>query len=56
MDAYKTNVLIWWTFFDFVDDSRHPLWKKNIQPEDFKDRIIFMSMFNDIECRHIDQR
>ena len=41
--------------FDFVDDSRHPLWKKNIQSEDFKERIIFMSMFNDIEWKINDE-
>ena len=28
---------------------------KNIKPEDFKDRIIFMSMFNDIEWKKNDE-
>ena len=30
-------------------DPKKDLARKNIQPEEFKDRIIFMSMFNDID-------
>ena len=29
--------------------------KNNIQPEEFKDQIIFMSMFNDIEWKTNDE-
>ena len=36
-------------------DIQQDLEKKNIQPEDFKDQIIFMSMFNDIEWKMNDE-
>ena len=29
--------------------------RKNIQPEELKDRIIFMSMFNDIDWKKYDE-
>ena len=33
-----------------LQEIQKDLTRKNIKPEEFKDRIIFMSMFNDIDC------
>ena len=37
-------------------EIQHDLVTKNIMPEDFKDRIIFMSTFNDIEWKKNDEK
>ena len=37
-------------------EIQNDLETKNIMPEDFKDRIIFMSMFNDIEWKKNDEK
>ena len=37
-------------------EIQHDLVTKNNMPEDFKDRIIFMSMFNDIEWKKNDEK
>ena len=39
----------------FFKRSKKDLARKNIQPEEFKDRIIFMSMFNDIDRKKNDE-
>ena len=39
----------------FFKRSRKTLQEKNIQPENFEDRIIFMSMFNDILLKTDDE-
>ena len=38
-----------------LQEIQQDLERRNIQPEEFKDRIIFMSMFNDIEWRTNDE-
>ena len=38
-----------------LQEIQNDLARKNIQPEEFKDRIIFMSMFNDIEWKTNDE-
>ena len=45
------------TIYDIDYSSRDPerLEEKNIQPENFKDRVIFMSMFHDILWTSDDQ-
>ena len=52
----KTQVESFPSIF-IVHSSRSPesLGGEKIQPEDFKDRIIFMSMFNDIEWKTDDE-
>ena len=37
------------TSLQILQEIQRDLAGKNIQPEEFKDRIIFMSMFNDID-------
>ena len=39
----------------FLQETQQDLEKRKIQPEEFTDRIIFMSMFNDIECNTSDE-
>ena len=38
-----------------LQEIQKDLARKNIQPEEFKDRIIFMSMFNDIDWKKNDE-
>ena len=38
-----------------LQEIQQDLARKNIQPEEFKDRIIFMSMFKDIEWKTNDE-
>ena len=51
-----------WTFFpgfsslSILCEIQNDLVTKNIKPEDFKDRIIFMPMFNDIEWKKNDEK
>ena len=50
-----------WTMFpgfsslSILREIQRDLERENIQAEDFKDRIIFMSMFNDIEWKTNDE-
>ena len=42
------NILPGYWSLAILQEIQKDLGRKNIQPEAFKDRIIFMSMFNDI--------
>ena len=39
----------------FLQEIQKDLERRNIQPEEFKDRIILMSMFNDFEWKTNDE-
>ena len=43
------------TTLTVLQEIQMDLERKNIKPDNFKDRIIFMSMFNDIEWRKNDE-
>ena len=43
------------TTLTFLKDIQMDLERKNVEPENFKDRIIFMFMFNDIEWKKNDE-
>ena len=54
---FERNIFPGFTTLEILQKIQDDLQKKNIEPKHFTDRIIFMSMFNDIECtkRNIDE-
>ena len=46
---FEWNIFPRFSSLAILQETQEDLARKNIRPEEFKDGIIFMSMFNDIE-------
>ena len=52
---FECTMFTGFSSLSILQEIQQDLERKNIQPEEFKDRIIFMSIFNDIEWKTNDE-